>query len=360
MPVETLDALAALARGGATIIVVDRLPQDVPGFGQLAQRREAFRRLTSSLSFTDAAPGLREAALGQGVFLLGNDPYALLVRAGVRREMMVDAGLQYVRRGRPDGVDYFIANWTERPIDGWVPLARPASAAALFDPMSGQRGSAVMRAAAGGAAEVYLQLKPGDSCIVRTLPVPTGAAYPYMSPAGVSQPITGTWTVRFVEGGPALPQTVETTTLGSWTSLGGEEVKRFSGTATYTIALELPAGRADGWLLDLGTVRHSARVRLNGREIGVLIGPTYKLFIDGSLVRATNVLEIRVSNLMANRIADMDRGGVVWKKFYNVNFPANRAENRNANGLFDASKWPPLDSGLLGPVTLTPVERRRF
>jgi hypothetical protein len=56
----------------------------------------------------------------------------------------------------------------------------------------------------------------------------------------------------------------------------------------------------------------------------------------------------------------MDRRGVVWKKFYNVNFPANRAENRDVNGLFDASKWPPLDSGLLGPVTLTPVERRRF
>jgi hypothetical protein len=64
-----------------------------------------------------------------------------------------------------------------------------------------------------------------------------------------------------------------------------------------------------------------------------------------------------VSNLMANRIADMDRRGVVWKKFYNVNFPANRAENRNADGLFDASKWVPLDSGLLGPVTLTPVRR---
>jgi hypothetical protein len=178
-----------------------------------------------------------------------------------------------------------------------------------------------------------------------------------VSLAGAAQVITGTWTIRFIAGGPEFPPEVKTTKLGSWTTLGGEEVKRFSGTATYTIALPLPAGRAGGWLLDLGSVRHSARVRWNGQEISVLTGPTYRTFIDRGLAREMNVLEVSVSNLMANRIADMDRRGVVWKKFYNVNFPANRAENRNAAGLFDASKWAPLDSGLLGPVTLTPVRR---
>jgi len=30
------------------------------------------------------------------------------------------------------------------------------------------------------------------------------------------------------------------------------------------------------------------------------------------------------------------------------------SENRNKEGLFDASGWQPLPSGLLGPVTLTP------
>jgi hypothetical protein len=64
-----------------------------------------------------------------------------------------------------------------------------------------------------------------------------------------------------------------------------------------------------------------------------------------------NELEIQVSNLMANRIADLDKRKVFWRKFYNVNFPARKGENRK-NGLFDASGWEPRESGLIGPVRL--------
>jgi len=64
---------------------------------------------------------------------------------------------------------------------------------------------------------------------------------------------------------------------------------------------------------------------------------------------------VSVTNLSANRIRDLDRRGVPWKKFYNVNFPARFPENRGSDGLFSAAKWEPLESGLLGPVTLTPL-----
>jgi hypothetical protein len=67
---------------------------------------------------------------------------------------------------------------------------------------------------------------------------------------------------------------------------------------------------------------------------------------------------IEVSNLMANRIAWMDRNGIPWKKFYNVNMAPGLKEN-NKNGLFDASHWEPVESGLSGPVTITPVKRIR-
>ena len=66
-------------------------------------------------------------------------------------------------------------------------------------------------------------------------------------------------------------------------------------------------------------------------------------------------MEIEVSNLMANRIVDLDRRNVPWKKFYNVNFPARMHENRNEHGLYDASKWEPHSSGLIGPVLLYPT-----
>jgi hypothetical protein len=61
-----------------------------------------------------------------------------------------------------------------------------------------------------------------------------------------------------------------------------------------------------------------------------------------------NVLEIEVTNVAANRIADLDRRHVSWKAFHEINFV-----NKNYKP-FDASNWPVRDSGLLGPVKLVP------
>jgi hypothetical protein len=158
-----------------------------------------------------------------------------------------------------------------------------------------------------------------------------------------------------VEGGPELPSEIEIDTLGSWTGFGGEAVKRFSGTAKYAISFPKPNGDTKGWFLDLGRVAESASVRLNGNTLGTLIGPNYRIFVDKSLVKENNVLEVSVSNLMANRIADLDKRGVFWKKFYNINFPARREENRGSDNLFTAAHWEPMASGLIGPVTLTTV-----
>jgi hypothetical protein len=61
------------------------------------------------------------------------------------------------------------------------------------------------------------------------------------------------------------------------------------------------------------------------------------------------VLEVDVTNLSANRIRDLDRRGVKWKNFYDINFVGIDYKP------FDASQWPVRPSGLLGPVLLYPV-----
>jgi len=81
------------------------------------------------------------------------------------------------------------------------------------------------------------------------------------------------------------------------------------------------------------------------------------MIVPAADLREQNNLEVRVSSGMANRIEDMDRQGVNYKKFYNYNFPAHLRENRNAAGLFDASKWAPVDAGLSGPVTITALDK---
>ena len=108
------------------------------------------------------------------------------------------------------------------------------------------------------------------------------------------------------------------------------------------------------WLLQVDSVRESAEVFLNGKPVGTMIGPCFELAFDGRLLKEQNLLEIKVSNLMANRIAWMDRNHIFWKKFYNVNFPARLREN-SKNGLFDASEWKPKPSGIWGKVDMYPL-----
>jgi len=225
----------------------------------------------------------------------------------------------------------------------------------LFDPMVGKNGLARWRTSANGI-EVYLQLQPFESVIVQTYNgKKAGNQYVYTQTNGDSKEIAGEWTIEFLSGGPILPKKINTSQLKSWTEFEGEEVKNFSGTAKYSINFQKPAGTPGSWLLDLGKVEETAEVFLNGKKLATLIGPSFQVVVPGSLLKANNQLEIIVANLMANRIIYMDKNNIPWKIFYNTNMPARKRENTK-NGLFDASSWKPLPSGLLGPVSITPLK----
>jgi len=194
----------------------------------------------------------------------------------------------------------------------------------------------------------------GGSLILAESPTTIPALFDQYQAAGDVIGIPGPWTVRFVKGGPRLPSSRVVDRLVSWTAFE-PDAETFSGTAAYTATFAAPLSPVRAWQLDLGRVAETARIRLNGQNLATLIGPPYRIVLDPSQLRATNTLEILATNLSANRIRDLDRRGVLWKKFYNVNFPARFPDNRGPDGLFSAAQWEPLESGLLGPVTLTPL-----
>jgi hypothetical protein len=357
LPLETFEHVLALARSGATVVAFKDLPQDVAGLGDLDRRRARFHELRSSLRFGAAdGDGVSEARVGKGAILRGQDLERLLVRAGVSRESLVDQGLEFTRRRYAGGRYYFIANSSAQRVSGWIPLADRSAHAVLFDPMTGKRGDARLNRTPAGTLQVQLRLMPGESVIVASASVATGERDPFPGVSGPPLNVAGPWTVTFVAGGPVLPDRRTIDTLSAWTTFGGDEFKHFSGTAVYTTTFARPAGNAPRWLLDLGAVKESARVRLNGRDLGTLIGPTFRMTLDASHLSDRNTVEVHVTNLMANRIAALDKAGVPWRKFYNVNFPARLPQNRGTDGLFTAAKWEPLESGLIGPVSLAPVK----
>ncbi|MBC7826639.1 MAG: glycoside hydrolase family 2 protein [Chitinophagaceae bacterium] len=351
---KSLQKLVDLAKAGAKIIVYKNLPSDVPGFHKLQDRRVLFQNMIKQFQFTGDG-SIKKSVMGKGAFMIGNDMTTLFEEAGIRRESLPEKGLSFIRRKNPDGYTYFINNRSDKIVNDWIPVNTKASSVALFDAMVGIKGLAKWKTASTGAIEVLLQLQPFESVIVQTFnSKKTGQVFPYIKAVGSAQPIHGEWTIEFLNGGPAVPAKTTVSKLSSWTDLEGEDVKNFSGTAKYSIRFEKPAGNSFAWLLELGQVNETAEVFLNGQKIGTLIGPKFQVVISRENFKQANTLEIIVSNLMANRISYMDRNNIHWKKFYNTNMPARRRENTK-NGLFDASAWKPLPSGLSGPVTLAPV-----
>jgi hypothetical protein len=351
MPDITLMALLGMARGGATVIFEGGLPQDVPGLGRLEERRAKFHEWLEAFKSPEGLnPGVGMTSEPKGRVLTGNVE-AMLATAGVEREPMADQpGVMFIRRAWAGGRHYFVTNRGEKALDGWVTLAGKPEAAALLDPMTGKAGMGALRKDGRGAAQVYLQLEPGESIILRTFdkrPQGETPKWEYLKAAGEGVAIAGNWKVEFIQGGPALPKGFTTTTLGSWTAAADPEAQRFAGTARYSITFDRPTStQGERYRIALGKVAQSARVRLNGRELGTVIMPPFQVVAE-SLKEKGNVLEIEVTNVSANRIRDLDRRGVVWKNFYDTNIVNIDYKP------FNAANWPMTDSGLLGPVTVT-------
>ncbi|WPP50918.1 glycosyl hydrolase [Catalinimonas niigatensis] len=359
MPLNTLQKIMQLAEGGASIIVHRALPASIPGLRK--DNLEEFRKLKAQLYFKKQSNGIQEATVGQGRIIMGNNFERLMSYASVRREVLVDQGLQFVRRVNDNQHLYFLKNQGDKPLEGWVPIQATGQLVAIYDPMRKKSGLASVRNTKNRTLEVYLQLAPGESCILQTFPNSFSAStFPYYQVVGKAIPLEGSWSIDFMKGGPTLPSSINTSTLRSWTALKQDEIDKFSGTARYSLNFPLPSGEYEALRLDLGTVKESATVYLNGEVLETLLGPNYSITIDRNKMMLVNKLEVEVSNLMANRIADLDQRKVGWKKFYNINFPARLSENRNANGLFDASQWSPKPSGLMGPVTLTPLNKMKL
>jgi hypothetical protein len=337
MPVATLQKLSALAASGAKVIF-EKLPEDVPGYGRLEARRAEFK---------SALAKLPSSAVVQ------TDIVSLLISLDIPVELIASRGLSFIRRASADGLDYFITNLTAKFIDGPLLLRGFGWNAVILDPLNGRTGVARRQEMPRGNFSINFRLAPGESLIVRTTrrAVPSDIApWSYRQPADSPIALSGKWSLTFTKGGPELPPALTTTELKSWTELGGDEAKRFGGTARYRLEFDAPAAKADAWLLDLGDVRESARVRLNGHDLGTAWSIPFQLRFDATLLKPTgNVLELDVTNLAANRIRDLDQRKVDWKIMREINFV-----NINYRP-FDASNWPLTPSGLLGPVTLTPL-----
>ena len=155
--------------------------------------------------------------------------------------------------------------------------------------------------------------------------------------------LSGAWDVAFDPkwGGPehaAFPQ------LMDWTQRPEAGIKYYSGTATYrtTFALsESDLAAKAGLLLDLGEVRNLATVRLNGKDMGTLWTPPWRVDIASAAKIGSNTLEVVIVNTWLNRLVG------------DQELPPEQRRTWLYEGKLKLTKGGKLlPAGLLGPVTV--------
>jgi hypothetical protein len=135
----------------------------------------------------------------------------------------------------------------------------------------------------------------------------------------------------------------------SWVTFGDELCNTTMATGLYTTNFVMEKSilsEGKSIILDLGDVRESARVRINGKDAGTLFAVPFRTDITELVKKGKNLLEIEVTNLPANRIAELDRRGVEWRKFNEINV----VDLNYKKNTYD--KWQPLPSGLNSEVKI--------
>lgn len=373
MPLETLNHIFNLAKQGATVIFINSLPQSVPGFGN-SEEQKRFETLIEEFK-KDAnwdTSLLNENNLytvahkyGNGM-VIGSDTYEGGIRwcNGRSEQMRNEQGLSCIRRSNPHGFHYFISNLQNADVDAWITLGVKAESAAFYNPMNGKITEAQVRQN-GNNTQVRMQLLSGESIILRTFT--EGTTDKIMAESGLSgkiQPhkyhdfsyqsaisLNGKWTLKFIE---SAPQPIKRKfkmegTPKSWVTFGDELCNTTMATGLYTTNFVMDKSmlsEGKSIILDLGDVRESARVRINGKDAGTLFAVPFRTDITELVKKGKNLLEIEVTNLPANRIAELDRRGVEWRKFNEINV----VDLNYKKNTYD--KWQPLPSGLNSEVKI--------
>lgn len=249
----------------------------------------------------------------------------------------------WIHRRTADREIYFLTNQSEEAIDFVAGFRAKGMRPEWWDPISGARRSLPEFRGTAEHIQVPLRLAPLESGFVVFSPVdgaaPTGKNYPKMA---VLAELAGPWSVRFQNDFLGVDKTVELTTLMDWTEHPDEDIRYFSGSATYRktfAAPELPEEKRIWLELDEAAV--VANVSLNGRYVGGLWTAPWRIDLTDFLQAGDNELALEVTNLWVNqRIKD-------------AGLPAAQRKTWTLTGVMPGEGAELMKSGLLGRVRLT-------
>lgn len=340
---EDYARIAEYAKAGGIVLAVGERPRRSAGLIGAAEGTRHIRKIGERL-FDRGRHKARVVALDDLAAALGQ-----WLPPDVQAERPSDA-LGFVHRRVAGREVYFVANTTETAVHDRV-LFRDAGdrAGQVWRPADGHRC-----AIAAGSQDLHLA--PYESLVFVFAADLAPAAPCRESTPREWATLSDGWEVRFDDADwqpVSLPH--------DWTRETGR--RHTSGVVRYRRQWTVPSEwAADGrplWL-DLGEgravsrdpsqrgtrawidgpVRESAEVYLNGRRVGAIWAPPYRLDLSGRVQAGRNDLEIRVGNLAVNALAGKAA-------------PDHRLLKLRHGDRFQPQDWDriePLPSGLFGPV----------
>ncbi len=339
IPFETLNHLLELSKQGIRVIFEDRLPLSLPGNGRNTQQKQFDRT--------------KELCLINKNMVIG-DVDSALTKISVKHETLSSMGLSFIRSRTKTGLSYFITNLSNKFQCDTISLAASAESLEFYNPLNNERGLIAFKKA-GKTIKTKLYLPPGSSCFLNTFSK-TKVENQYHLPVTSKSSLELTnWQVSFKDGAPFVPaKTFNPQELTSWTTWQDSTLNWYNGYGNYQTTITLPESwkHFKGVYLKIEDLRETAKVNLNGVDYGTIWSVPFELYIPIAMFKRNqpNAIRLDVRNLSANQARYLDTKGINWKRFYDANIVDITYHP------FDASKWKPVESGIIGKVKLVAVE----
>lgn len=268
-----------------------------------------------------------------------------------------DSKVMFIHRRLADGDLYFLSNRVDRAETIDASFRVTGRKAELWDPATGRTSPASYRME-GDRTHVTAPLDRLGSVFV-VFRQPARGERTRALPERTEQTVTdlpAPWQVAF-QADRGAPATATFDRLIDFRESPDPGIRYFSGIATYTKEVTLPAQPQGSRLwIDLGQVCDLAEVRVNGKLMGTVWKPPYRVEIVGGVTPGVNRIEIKAVNLWVNRLIGDVQPGVTRK--YTFTFvdgkPLSAAEGRGGRGaaMPYRADSPLRASGLLGPVKI--------
>lgn len=272
---------------------------------------------------------------------------SVLKQMGVSEDFTSTAPVRYTHRTTSQQEIYFVSNRSGDAIQAECTFRVGKGEPQLWDPISGEIRGLPNYKTKNGLTTIPLEFALDESFFVifprKDSETPVNAVKDNFTNASPVATLEGAWQVSFDPewGGP---EKLTFDKLYDWSKSENDGIKYYSGMATYRKTFVRPESLKDDskvWL-NLGKVHEIARVRLNGKELGVVWCAPWRIDISDAMKSGNNVLEVELANLWPNRLIG-DAGKPEARQFtWTVRHHYT-------------SKSELLPSGLLGPVQLSTI-----